>query len=269
MAAYLHPDSASAYLYPDSGSADSGSAYSHPGSACVSGVAEEEEDLSGTENDNRYIFRDGGDAIDDGMAPLYNGVDSETLAMYVPKKVKKVYDLYSAVVDGSEGFDCDANLYNKLPKYIKKGNNQPVDLVEHADSLEKCSLFAIGKHNSKKKTNLKFESIIKANMVDETGGMLLDIDYYITLKAKNMSFEPPEVKTYKAKVAFMPFMKKRQYHLYRFLGPIDDAEGEVTHLSPVSSLFKNVNGVSAGIERSFLKRRHMHQLREGSYICGG
>ncbi|KAJ4848593.1 hypothetical protein Tsubulata_020260, partial [Turnera subulata] len=158
------------------------------------------------------------------MVPLYNGVDSETLAMYVPKKVKKVYDLYSAVVDGSEGFDCDANLYKKLPKYIKKGNNQPVDVVEHADSLEKCSLLAIGKHNSEKKTNLKFESIIKANMVDETGGMLLDIDYYITLKAKNMSIEPPEVKTYKAKVAFMPFMKKRQYHLYRFLGPIDDAE---------------------------------------------
>ncbi|KAJ4832846.1 hypothetical protein Tsubulata_001929 [Turnera subulata] len=173
------------------------------------------EDISGTEDDDeRHLICSGRDTIRGDLVPLSGDIGPEVTALYVPKRVREAYDRYK------EGFDCHPDLYYALPSYIRDAHYyyiRPVDVFDarHFDSLRKCARFAIGKHKSQEKTNLEFESIEKATMSD-LSGTLQHVIYFLTLKAKNMSMEPPEVKPYRAMVGFKPYLRRSQYALYSF-----------------------------------------------------
>ncbi|KAJ4832010.1 hypothetical protein Tsubulata_026003 [Turnera subulata] len=127
----------------DSGSSGSGS--------CVE-EEEEEEYLSGAGSDvdeeeefedemERGLFCRGRDGIHGDFVPLSGDTRPEVLQRYVPKSVKEAFDRYSEVVVRSQGFDCDPNLYNALPSFLKDSYyTQPVDIrdPQHFASLRSC-----------------------------------------------------------------------------------------------------------------------------------
>ncbi|KAJ4824607.1 hypothetical protein Tsubulata_010923 [Turnera subulata] len=196
------------------------------GFSCMS-EGNSEKGSNGIEECEEWLRAHCGCIIADNNGEMQLDTKASSSSLYMPEPedamahgpamemlMRKEYMLFVAVWFGWIQADVKSVLrYRKLDQMI------PLRIA--------CD-YAIRRHNKKEKTNLKSESIIKANMVDHSG-MLNNLEYYITLKAKNMSIEPPEVKTYRAKVGFMPLLKCRKYQLYCFLGPIDDPEGEVTH----------------------------------------
>ncbi|KAJ4827409.1 hypothetical protein Tsubulata_045548 [Turnera subulata] len=169
-----------------------------PGSGSCSGAVVEEEDLTGTERDGRYVFRRAVDGVVDDMVPLFEGDGPEISTIYVPMKVKKVYDLYRQVVTRSGGFDCDGDLYLRLPPHLRHGHHHPLEYspVNHTPTVKKCIGFALRKHNKEKKTELQLKEILKENVIFYTGSYERGRwGFYITLTAIDCSSTPPQSKT--------------------------------------------------------------------------
>ncbi|KAJ4832707.1 hypothetical protein Tsubulata_035191 [Turnera subulata] len=186
---------------PDSAGSGSGSGSCIDEVESLPGTGSDDESLSDMEDDmERGLFCRGRDGIHGDFVPLSGDTRPEVLQRYVPKSVKEAFDRYSEVVVRSQGFDCDPNLYNALPSYLKDSYyTQPVDIrdPQHFASLRSCAHFAIGKYNRQEQTNLEFESIVKSTMID-LSGMLQNLIYSITLRAKNIMSR--ELKIYRAKV---------------------------------------------------------------------
>ncbi|KAJ4846170.1 hypothetical protein Tsubulata_045420 [Turnera subulata] len=168
---------------------------------------DDDEDLSGTEEDERLDYRRAIDGVaDDGLVPLNDNVAPDIYTKYVPKKVRRVFDLYTESVTRSQGFDCDGYYYWKLPYHIRKGRLHPIDVSDpgHSPKLETCAQFAITSYNAEKETMppLRLEGIEKANACVYNDDDLYHLFYYIIMKVKDESTVPAESKTCRAKVYY-------------------------------------------------------------------
>ncbi|KAJ4837565.1 hypothetical protein Tsubulata_050997 [Turnera subulata] len=164
----------------------------------------DDEDLSGTEEDERHDYRSAidGVVVDDGLVPLRDDVEPDWNTLYVPKKVKKVYDLYRESVVRSASFDCDGYYYSKLPRHIRMGRTHPIEVTDpdHATRLQTCAHHAIATYNEKKKAMLKLEAIEKVNVILFNG--LNHLNYFMTLKVKDESTIRAESKICLARVGY-------------------------------------------------------------------
>ncbi|KAJ4825326.1 hypothetical protein Tsubulata_049779 [Turnera subulata] len=169
-------------------------------------VDDDDGKFSGTAEDGRYAYRRAIDGVvNDGMVPLDDDVLPDSNTMYVPLRVKKVYDLYIESLIRSGGFDCDGYYYWKLPEHLREGRAHPIEVSDpnHASRLETCAQYAITVYNKQKKTKLRLEEIEKANVCFYNDFYYLM--YYITMKVKDHSTVPAELKTCRARVVHTDF----------------------------------------------------------------
>ncbi|KAJ4835312.1 hypothetical protein Tsubulata_050583 [Turnera subulata] len=171
---------------------------------------DDDEDLSGTEEDDRYDYRNAidGVVVDDGLVPLRDDVPPDWNTKYVPVKVKKVYDLYRESVNRSAAFDCDGYYYSKLPPHVRVGRTHPIKITDpdHAPRLQTCAHYAIATYNEKKGAMLRLEAIEKVNVVPFNG--LNHVNYFMTLKVKDESTIPAESKISLAIVGYLGYPGK-------------------------------------------------------------